>query len=42
MCGWLSDGELMGDDARRWRRGGEIWGKRELTGGPHLSVMVER
>jgi hypothetical protein len=39
MGGWPVTGNLVGV-ATRASRGGEIWGKRRLTSGPHLSVMM--
>jgi hypothetical protein len=42
MGGWPVTGNLADEDMRTRSRGGEIWGKRELTGGPHLSVTAAR
>jgi hypothetical protein len=42
MGGQRSGRNLAGEDTRARSRGGEIWGKRELTGGPCLSATVAR
>jgi hypothetical protein len=40
--GWPINRNLAGEDMQARSRGGKIWGKRELTGGTHLSTMAAR